>query len=151
MLDPWNPHTHEMRTIESIVVSTACSPANFETPYTDRGFGVSLSTYAVALVPSKTVEQHRLFLVAFACINGGPRSSMNDHVGALACDRQLHCSGIGDVEFGTGQPGYLMTASLRYVNQFAPQLSASALSGYHQQRLSRYQATVASSASSSEL
>jgi hypothetical protein len=51
---------------------------------------------------------------------------MNDYIGVHTCDCQLHCGGIGDIELGTSQSGYLMTASLCCVNQFTSQLSASA-------------------------
>ena len=56
MLLPYRPHTHEMRTMlnESATRATSCSPAHFERPYTDVGFGTSHSSYGEGLVPSNT-------------------------------------------------------------------------------------------------
>ncbi len=53
MLAPWNPHTHDVRTMVE-PGSSSRSPASFERPYTDWGLGSSHSTYGSALVPSNT-------------------------------------------------------------------------------------------------
>ena len=43
MLAPWNPHTHEVRTIVSPAPSSS-SPPSFDRPYIDTGLVGSHST-----------------------------------------------------------------------------------------------------------
>ena len=48
MLLPYRPHTHEMRITVAVApqsLATSCSPAIFDRPYIDAGFGVSHSSY----------------------------------------------------------------------------------------------------------
>ena len=81
-------------------------------------------------------------------------------VGPRACDARDRQRTITHVEICSSRADDVVTTTLRTCDEFASELAARAgdddahyladLSGSHHQRLSRYHATVASSASSSE-
>ena len=84
---------------------------------------------------------------------------MNNHLRPGSGHRLLHCTTISDVELRTCQADNFVFCLVGCIHQLVTKLPAStcdqnlhglALSGSHHQRLSRYQATVDSSASSSE-
>ena len=98
-------------------------------------------------------------MICFACINSGPCCGMNDDVRVLTLYGTSHRRSIGDVKLVAGQTAHFVMRDHCCVDEFTTKLSGRtrnenlhglALSGSHHQRLSRYHATVASSASSSE-
>ena len=109
------------------------------------------------------VDQHRLGRVAFAGVDCSPCCCVNNYLRPGSGHRLLHCTAISDVELRTCQADNFVFSFVLClvgcIHQLVTKLPAStrdqnlhglALSGSHHQRLSRYQATVDSRASSSE-
>jgi hypothetical protein len=94
-------------------------------------------------------------LVGLGVVDGGVRRAVHHHVGVVFRERPVHRRGVGDVQGGAVETDELLTAAGEFLQHVVAEhpagtgdqplhqpRSTRALSGSHQARLSRYQATV---------